>query len=149
MEHKDLKKNNLLSKIDTNSILSEIKRIKDNVIKSIKEKKINKIVGKKNNFNEINKNYLNHIKIDISDQSFYDDDLFFLKEDNYEKPNRNLNEFENRRINKRNKRKSKKVVQKKQKLINKKKNPFILSIDEFLETEYCLFLFFSNFYVYI
>jgi len=120
-----------------NSILEfeEIKRFKENVNKSIKEKKETKIT-KKNNIEGINKQYLNLLYFDKNNDSCFDDDLFFLNEAEYQKINKKTNKLDERRKYRSNKRKLKKKFHKKQLIIKRNKNPFTLSIEEFLETEY-------------
>lgn len=118
------------------SELENIKKIKENIKNCIKEKKSDKNKRKKNKLEGIHKQYLNLLSFDKKDDSCFDDDLFFLKEDNnYVKSNKKINKLEERRKYRLEKRKSKKVIHKKQQLVKSKKNPFILSIDEYLETE--------------
>ena len=113
-----------------------IKMMKENVIQSIKHKKANNFPRKKNKSKVFHNQYLNLLGFDKKDDSCFDDDLFFLKQENgNEKINNKFNRLEERKKYRLEKRKAKKIVHKKQLLIKQKKNPFIISIDEFFETE--------------
>jgi hypothetical protein len=81
---------------------------------------------------------LNLLYFDKINDSCFDDDLFFLNEAEYQKIDKKTNKLDERRKYRSNKRKSKKIFHKKQLIIKRKKNPFTLSIEEFLETEYNL-----------
>lgn len=122
------------SQIKTNDF-DKIKEMKDNIKKSIKikgnRKKNNKI-----KFQGIQNEYLNILSIDKSNDSCFDDDLFFLKEiETDKKVNKKLFKLEERRKYRLIRRKSKKIIHKIKLSTKKKKNPFLISIDEYLDTK--------------
>jgi len=117
-----------------------VKRIEN--LKSIVKNNIKKMKKKKKNLKtkllkeKICKIFDDKLQINPNEDSFIEDDLFFFKKFNeYENKSNRLIKFEDRFLYQLEQKKYKKAIKKKQ--IEKKnlRNPFLLSVDDYLDAK--------------